>query len=378
MRFGLNLINHTIIPGELTDSLKFGRDIYSVRPHHAIESAFYISNDQQISDRLKIYYGLRLALFSNVGPGDFYRYDERGDVTETVSYNNFHWVKTQGGIEPRLAVNYLLGNQDAIKASYNRIHQFIHILTNTTASTPTDVLIPSSNNVKPQISDQWSLGYFRNFNQNIWETSVEVYYKDLHHQIDYKNGADLIFNPTVESQLVFGKGWAYGAELLAKKNVGKLTGWVGYTWSKTMRQFDKIQEKPFPARQDKRHDISIVGLYDLNRKLKLSVTWVFNTGNAVTVPSRKYLIDGKWVPYFSERNNGRMPDYHRMDLGLTWIRKQTAKIESSWNFSIYNAYARENPYFISFRTNKDNPLKTEAVQISLFKMIPSISYKFKF
>lgn len=379
IRFGANLINHTIIPGEVGASLESGYQAYAVRPRHAIESALYVSNDQQISEHLKIYYGLRLALFSNVGPGDFYRFDRYGNVLRTISYDRFKWIKTQGGLEPRLAVNYLLGPKDAVKASYNRIHQFIHLLSNTTSSTPTDVLIPSTDNVKPQIADQWSLGYFRNVSNDMFETSVEGYYKDLQNQIDYKNGADLIFNSTVESELVFGRGWAYGAEFMVRKNKGKLNGWLGYTWSKTMRQFDLIdQGEAFPARQDRRHDATVVAMYDLSRKVKLSATWIFNTGNAVTFPAGKYEIDGKIVAYYTKRNAYRMPDYHRLDLGLTWIRKQTAKYESSWNVSIYNAYGRENAYFISFRQNKDNPEKTEAVQISLFNIIPSVSYKFKF
>ena len=284
-----------------------------------------------------------------------------------------------------MAINYQLGTDDALKASYNRIHQFIHLLSNTTSSTPSDIWIPSSDNVKPQISDQWSLGYFRNIKKNRYESSVEVYYKNLQNQIDYRNGADLYFNSTVEAELIFGRGWAYGAEFMVRKNEGKLTGWLGYTWSKTMRQFDQANQAdpfskglPFPARQDRRHDISIVALYDLGRKLKLSATWVYNTGNAVTFPSGKYIIDGRIVNYYTLRNSYRMPDYHRLDLGIVWIRKQTAKFESSWNFSLYNAYARENAYIISFRQNKEHPDQTEAVQISLFKIIPSVSYKFKF
>ncbi|MGE5395441.1 MAG: TonB-dependent receptor [Candidatus Saccharibacteria bacterium] len=379
IRFGANFIAHTIIPGEVGAAVNSGYQAYAVRPRHAIESALYLSNDQQLSEHLKIYYGLRLALFTNVGPGNFYRFDKNGNVSDTISYNHFKWVKTQGGLEPRLAVNYLLGPKDALKASYNRIHQFIHQLSNTTSSTPTDVLIPSSDNVKPQIADQWSLGYFRNIQKNMLETSVEAYYKNLQNQIDYKNGADLIFNSTVESELVFGRGWAYGAEFMVRKNIGRLNGWVGYTWSKTMRQFDLIDEgQAFPARQDRRHEASVVALYDVSRKLKLAATWVYYTGNAVTFPAGKYVIDDKIVAYYTKRNAYRMPDYHRLDLSLTWIRKQTAKVESSWNLSVYNAYGRENAYFISFRQNKENPEKTEAVQISLFNIIPSISYKFKF
>ncbi|MBW8332426.1 MAG: TonB-dependent receptor [Prolixibacteraceae bacterium] len=385
LKFGANLIFHKIVPGEVKTSPGSVYSTLAVRPRRALESAFYISNSQKISDRLKIYYGLRLALFSNVGPGDFYSFDSNGDFIKTNSYDRFKWVKTQGGPEPRLALNYLIDSKSAVKGSYNRIYQFIHLLSNSTSSTPTDVWLPSSDNVRPQISDQWSVGYFRNSNRNAIESSVELYYKNLQNQIDYRNGADLVFNSTVEAELVFGRGWAYGAEFLFRKNEGKLTGWLGYTWSRTMRQFDEINQPdqnskglPFPARQDMQHDISVVAMYDLTRNLKISATWVYNTGNAVTFPNGKYEVDGRIVGYYTQRNGYRMPDYHRLDLGLIWIRKQTARFESSWNFSVYNAYGRENAYFISFRQNKENPELTEAVQISLFKIIPSVSYKFKF
>ena len=379
LKFGINLIAHKIVPGEIDASPTSIYNSLAVRPRRAFENSVYISNSQQLSGRLQVYYGLRLALFSNVGPGDFYQFDSNGNLLQLTSYDHFKWVRTQGGPEPRLAINYKLNDQAAVKASYNRIYQFIHLLSNSTSSTPTDVWLPSSDNVKPQLSDQWSLGYFRNMKQNMFESSIEVYYKNLQNQIDYRNGADLVFNSTVEAELVYGRGWAYGAEFLFRKNYGKLTGWLGYTWSKTMRQFDLINDgNTFPARQDRRHDVSIVAMYNLSRKLNFSATWVYNTGNAVTFPNGKYTIDGKTIGYYTQRNGYRMPDYHRLDLGVTWIRKQTARFESSWNFSVYNAYGRENAYFISFRQNKDNPDQTEAVQISLFKFIPSVSYKFKF
>ena len=379
LKFGINLIAHKIVPGDIQAAPGSVYNSLAVRPRRAIESSLYLSNNQQISERMQIYYGLRLAWFTNIGPGEFYEFDADGDLVNRIAYEHFKLVKTQGGPEPRLSLNYKLDNQSSVKASYNHIYQFIHLLSNSTSSTPSDVWLPSSDNVKPQISDQWSLGYFRNNKKNWFESSVEIYYKNLQNQIDYKNGADLVFNSTVEAELVYGRGWAYGAEFLFRKNYGKLTGWLGYTWSKTMRQFDQIDNgTPFPARQDRRHDVSLVTMYDLTRKLKISATWVYNTGNAVTFPSGKYEIDGRVVGYYTSRNGYRMPAYHRLDLGLTWIRKQSAKFESSWNFSVYNAYERENAYFISFRQNKNNPDLTEAYQISLFKVIPSVSYKFKF
>jgi len=381
VKFGFNVISHDILPGEANVSGGYGSFFtqQDISRRKGIEWAAYISNQQRLSPAISLYYGLRYALFSNIGPGEFYNFDDNGELSETINVEKGAFFHTQGGLEPRLAVNFTLSSQSSVKASYNRLHQFLHLITNTTTTTPTDLWLPSSNNVKPQIADQVSVGYFRNLKRNEYETSVEFYYKDLKNQIEYKNGADLFFNSTVESELVFGKGWAYGAEFLLKKNVGRINGWVGYTWSKTMRQFGEINNgRAFPARHDRTHDVSVVAMYDLGRKLKLSATWIYYTGDAVTFPSGRYEIDGKVVAFYTERNGYRMPDYHRMDIGLVWLRKKTEKFESSWNFSVYNAYARENAYFIDFRAKESNPSETEAVQVSLFKAIPSISYKFKF
>ncbi len=379
IKFGGNVIYHNILPGEITVEEGYNFDSDAIARRKAIEWAGYLSNSQNISEKIKIYYGLRLALFSNIGPGEYYEFDDFGKLTNTIKVDDFEIFKTQGGVEPRLAINYIVNNKNSVKASYNKIYQFLHLLSNSTTTTPTDLWLPSSNNVKPQISNQVSLGYFRNFKNNEFETSLEIYYKDLQNQIDYKNGAELIYNSTVESELVFGRGWAYGTELMIKRNFGRLNGWISYTLAKTMRQFDEINRgNPFPARHDRTHDISLVGMYDLTPKLKLSATWIYYTGNAVTFPSGKYEIEGQTLGYYTERNGYRMPNYHRLDFGLTWQRKKTEKFESSWNFSVYNIYGRENAYFIDFQKSEDNPDVTVAVQFAIFKAIPSVSYKFKF
>jgi len=201
----------------------------------------------------------------------------------------------------------------------------------------------------------------------------------MYNQIDYKNGADLSLNEMVESQLVFGKGRGYGVEFLVEKKKGEFTGWLSYTLSRTERKFDAIDNGSwYPAKQDRIHDISIVGMYRLNNRLTLSGTWVYYTGDAVTFPSGKYSVDGFTVNYFSKRNGERMPDYHRLDLGLSVAGKKTKRYESNWNFSLYNVYARKNAYSISFKENPDNPTMTEAVRLSLFSIVPSVTYNFKF
>jgi outer membrane receptor protein involved in Fe transport len=263
--------------------------------------------------------------------------------------------------------------------SYARNAQYLHLLSNSTVSLPTDIWISSSKIVKPQIADQVALGFFRNFKDNMFESSIEVYYKNFQNQIDYQNGAEIILNENVESQLVFGKGRAYGAELFIKKRTGDLTGWIGYTISRTERSINEIDKGAwYPVKHDRTHDVSIVLMYDLNDKLNVSANWVYNTGNAVTFPSGKYEIDGVIVPAYTNRNGYRMPAYHRLDIGVTLKTKKHEKFESSWNFSVYNAYARKNTYSISFRENENDPSKTEAVRHSLFQLVPSITYNFKF
>jgi hypothetical protein len=322
---------------------------------------------------------LRLTSFSAIGPGDYYTYNAKGEVLDTTSYASGEFVKTYFNAEPRVGANYIINEKSSVKAAYGRNTQNLHLLSNSTSGNPTDLWIPSSNNVKPEIADQVSLGYFRNFKDNAYEFSGEVYYKYMQNQVDYKDGAELNFNENVESELLFGLGRAYGIELLFSKKYGKLTGWVGYTLSRTERKINGINNgEYYVAKQDRTHDISVVGIYEFSKKLTASASWVYYTGNAVTFPSGKYYSAGYVLNYYTERNGYRMPDYHRLDLGVTWYRKRTARRESSWNFSVYNAYGRENAYTITFEQSEDDPTRTQAVQTTLFRWIPSITYNFKF
>ncbi len=383
VKFGVSSIYHTFIPGEVTTGTasSTGRTPLNrtIERKHTLESGIYISDNYTLTKRLTINYGIRYSLFNALGPGTVYSYDAGGNIIDSSIYSNNQNIKTYMGFEPRLSFVFILNSSSSIKGSYNRIYQYMHLLSNTTSSTPVDLWIPCSQIVKPQIGDQVALGYFKNLHNNMFETSVEVYYKYMQNQIDYKDGADLRFNTTVESQLYFGQGWAYGAEFLVRKKYGKLTGWVGYTLSRTLRQFDSINHgNMYPAKQDIINSISVVGIYQLSKKITLSATWVYNTGFAVTFPSGKYTINGQVYNLYTERNGYRMPAYHRMDVGLTWQRKKTEKFESSWNFSIYNVYARENAYSITFQQDPNDPTKSQAVQLSLFRFVPAITYNFKF
>ncbi len=221
------------------------------------------------------------------------------------------------------------------------------------------------------------MGYYHNFSNNTYRASSEIYYKELRNQIDYRNGAQTVLNDLVEGELVFGKGRAYGLELLLEKKKGKFTGWISYTLSRSLRQFDQINNgKEFSARQDRIHDISVVLMYKLNKSLAFSSSWVYYTGDAVTFPSGKYEVNGTFIPYYTERNGYRMPDYHRLDLGMTWYMKDRKKFEHNLNISVYNAYSRENAYTITFQEDPDDSSKTQAVQTTLFKLIPAITYNF--
>jgi hypothetical protein len=377
IKFGFDAIYHTFVPSKVDSTVIF--HVRSVDNRYALENALYISNDQTISAHLKATYGLRYSLFSSIGPGTVYTYNQVADVVDSATYPKGKIFNTYGGLEPRLLMNYIINDSSSVKISYARTRQYIHLLSNTTSSTPFDLWVPSNINIKPEIADQYTLGYFRNFSNNMYETSVEVYYKTLQNQIDYRNGANLILNNKVESQLVFGKGWGYGVEFLIRKKYGKLTGWISYTLSKAKRQFPDINNgNVFLAKQDRPNNIAIVGMYELNPKLTFSATWIFISGNPVTFPSGRYAVDGNIVPYYTERNGYRMPDYHRLDIGLTWQRKKTASFESNWNFSIYNVYARANAYAINFQQDPNDHTKMQAVQLSLFRFVPAITYNFKF
>ncbi|MGK2864460.1 MAG: TonB-dependent receptor [Chitinophagaceae bacterium] len=380
LRFGFNSIFHTIRPGEITATSASSINSSRLQKRYSLENAIFASNTWKASDNVNITYGFRLSAFSILGKGDFYGIDPLGRVIDTFSYSKGEIVKTYLNAEPRLAVSYQLNPVTSVKASYVRNVQNLHLISNSTTSSPTDKWLASTNIVKPEISDQVSLGFYKNLFNNQYEISTEVYFKTMQNQVDYKDGADVFINSdAIETQLLFGKGRAYGMEWLIKKKAGKFNGWISYTLSKTERKIAGISNNNwYNAKQDRTHDIALVGIYQLNKKWTLSANWIYYTGSAVTFPAGKYRIDDQTVYYYTERNAYRMPAYHRLDIGATWLLKQKKKFSSELTISLYNAYGRENAYTIEFRDNKDDPDKTEAVQTALFKYIPSVSYNFKF
>jgi len=380
LKFGVNAIHHTFQPGFLESGANVGFNEIKLDDRNALEIGAYVQNEQKVGNRWAFMYGLRYSGFNYMGKGTAYDYDDEGLVVDEKTYGSWESIKYYQGIEPRFSASFIINESNSIKAGYNRIFQYIHQLSNTTTSSPTDVWVPTSNNVKPQIGDQAALGYYKNFNNDEYQVSVEAYYKWLQNQIDYKPNANLLLNGQIERELVYGKGRAYGVEFQIKKTKGDFTGWFNYTLSRALRTFEDIDGGiEFSARQDRIHDFNLVLTYNINKKLVASTSFVYYTGDAVTFPSALYEMDGYEVAYVGKRNGNRLPDYHRLDIGLTWYLKERKHFDHNLSFSIYNLYNRENAFSVRFTDNfKDNPTgQTQAVQTALFKMIPSITYNFK-
>lgn len=381
IRLGYNTTYHRMVPGEFIAADPESIDFSPFEHRYAWENAIFANNLTRFSDRLELGYGLRLSTFSTLGGGNFYTYDNQQNIIDTTLYNRGKFVKTYWSIEPRLSIAYQLDNTSSVKAAYARTTQNMHLLKlSNLESTPTDRWVTSNNYIKPEISDQFSVGYFRNFAEDTYEFSAEFYYKALQNQMDYKDGThSIITEDNIEPYLLFGKGRAYGMELFLKKKYGRFNGWIGYTLSRSERKIDGINDnKWYAANQHRAQDISIVGIYELNKKWTLSATWVYTSGAPITFPSGKFTIGDQTIPYYDGRNKYRTPAYHRLDLGATCILKNTKKFYSDLSFSIYNAYGRKNAYAYNFKQNQDDPSISETEMIYLFSILPSISWNFKF
>lgn len=379
LRFGLNVTHHTITPGEATVTGESGLQLPSLQQRTALDNALFIHDEWKATQRLQVGVGLRLSAFNALGGGDFYSYNTEGEVTDTTRYNAGEFLANYIRPEPRLTLSYQLTELNSLKLGYARNVQVMHLISNTTSTSPTDVWLMSSKNIAPRISDQVALGWSCILDKSKLEFTAEAYYKLTQNALDLRNGADLRANEFLEGELLAGEGRAYGLELLLRKREGRFTGWVGYTLARTELRFDEVNDGAwYSAKQDATHDISLVGMYDLNDRWQLSATWVYRTGNAVTFPSGKYEVDGEVQFLYTERNGYRMPAYHRLDLAATWSGKKSERSSSSWSFGLYNAYGRENAYSIDFEDDPDDPSRTRAVQTSLFKWVPSITYNFSF
>ncbi|MCJ0741672.1 TonB-dependent receptor [Pedobacter montanisoli] len=379
LKFGLNSIYHTVKPGQITSEGQSSYNPINYQERYSLENGIFVSDEWNISPGFNVTAGLRLSAFSILGKGDFLLVDPQGNIVDTKTYKSGQIVKTYFNLEPRLAISYLLDNDQSVKMSYVRNTQNMHLISNSTSGRPSDKWLPSSLMVKPEISDQYSAGYYRNFRDNTFEFNVESYYKTMQNQLDYRDGADTFNSDNIETQILAGKGRAYGLEFLFKKKKGKLTGWLSYTLSKTERKIEGINQGDwYNARQDRTHEFSTVVAYDPGKKWSFSASWIYYTGDAITFPAGKYNMDGRTFFYYSSRNSYRMPAYHRLDLGANYKLKQRKNFSSELSFSLYNAYGRKNAYAITFRESEKDPSVTEAVRTTLFKFVPSVSYNFKF
>ncbi len=382
-RFGASATYHQYGQGKLDDRTGVLATYLGVSPddeivRKALEYSLYLTNDHKIGDLFSIRYGLRLSIFQNKGEEYLYLFDDEYEYYGDIYYGSNELFHTEFNMEPRLAIMYQLDDKSSIKASYLRTVQYAQVATNATGGIPFDLWFPSSPNIKPQKCDQYAIGYFRNFLHNDIETSVELFYKDIHNVIDFADDAFFIGNAFVDGEVRSGKGRSYGAEILARKNFGKLTGWISYTYSRAFRTIKDINlGKEYISPYDRPHNISIVMNYEFNKYFDVSATWVYNTGQPTTYPYGKYTIDGvTYSIYNGERNKSRYPDYHRLDLSATLKCKKRKNWQGEWNFSVYNAYGRKNTWAVIFIPQEDNTIKTQ--QISLFSVIPSVSYNFKF
>ena len=394
LRYGGEGVFYRFKPGKVTGSVQS-----ELQNEYALEPSAYISHEYEFNPLLSVRYGLRYSSFYNLGPRTMYQYsnpdlptdDNRIDSTQFQDGELIQAYDGLEGLEPRLAVTYMLSDERSVKASYNRMRQYIHLISNTTSPTPVDIYRPAGKYIQPATVNQVALGYFQNFEQNTWESSLEAYYKTFANVVDYRNGADLIFNESIETELLSGKGRSYGLEFLLRKNRGDLTGWISYTFSRTENKIDATDPTVainsgewYPANYDKRHDLSVVLSYQLSPKWSLSSTFSYQTGRPVTPPEGAFQYENFTVPIYRDRNSLRTPDYHRLDLSASYSpAKDTSKSwYSSWNFGVYNLYARRNPYSVYFEQQESgagNGFATQAMRLSIFAtVIPFVTWNFNF
>jgi TonB dependent receptor/TonB-dependent Receptor Plug Domain/CarboxypepD_reg-like domain len=381
---GISYTHHTFIPNQVSgkvDSVAINPDNAFIKYAH--EAGAYLLDDFDPTSWWKINIGIRYSWFGQVGPYTAYDYDANQNPIDSTKYGSGKLVKSYGGWEPRFNMRFQLDQNSSIKTSIARTYQYIHLVTNNGSTLPTDVWVPSTYLVKPEVAWQYSAGYFRNFLDNKLETSVEVYYKDMQNQIQYKDGYTPNNLQDPELSYVFGTGTSYGSEFFINKTQGKFTGWIGYTLSWTYQQFPLLNGgQEFPAKYDRRHDLSVVGTYTFNKKWTTSAVFVYGSGNAITLPTGYYPIENNIIEYFSKINAYRLPAYHRLDVSATYTPQHSKprKWQGSWTFSIYNVYDHHNPYFlyVDVQGNVQSGTKLTVYEVYILPILPSITYNFKF
>jgi hypothetical protein len=394
LTFGYHITGRRFSPGKISPNTE--ASIFSeveLQHMYALDHALYVSNQHRVSDKITLDYGVRLSIFQNIGKSDVYLYEDPKDNininrTDTLHYGAWSNIKTYINLEPRLAVRYIIAEDQSAKISYNRMVQNTHLIAAGTVPVPFNTWNPSGYYLEPQIADQVAVGYFRNFNNNMYEFSTEAYYKDIKNVTDFADNASIFFNQNLSTEFRQGKAWAYGIEFMLSKTQGKLTGFVGYTLSTAMRKIPGVNlDRSFPANYDRRNVINIQAAYDMNERWTFGGTFTYSTGRPITLPTGKFEYQNYHPDVITERNGYRLPAFHRLDLSATYTPRKNAnrKLKGQWVFSIYNVYNRQNPFTIYTRItkNKDGDIvgdgyTKEARLIYLFPILPSVTYNFKF
>ncbi|AXY75309.1 TonB-dependent receptor [Paraflavitalea soli] len=391
-KWGAQYIWHSFRPGAGNSSAGIQEFKTNINDQYAHEAAAYLSADLNINHWLSVVSGFRYSYFNQVGPTEYVQYDPDGSPTgETARYTKGQSIARYHYPEPRFSTLFKLSPTASIKLSYTRTIQYLHLATTSAATFPSDLWVPSGKVVQPAKAEQLAAGYFKDFANGAWELNVEAYYKIMSNQIEFRPGARLLLNQNMEGEMIFGKGVAYGLEFFLQKKTGKLTGWIGYTLSRTERTFpDMNNGRPFPYRYDRTHDLSLVTNYTLSRKWNLSAVFVYGTGNALTMPAGRFVYRLGINAYerepiftsinqYDKINDYRMPAYHRMDIAFTYTPRPDKKkrFKSSWNFSLYNVYNRYNPYFIYLDVEEQDQT-IQGKKVFLFPIIPGVTWNFKF
>ncbi len=382
LRYGLSLNYHKFFPGEVSGiGSTTGSSYFRLPAANALESGVYLSDEYKVAGNLTLKYGLRFSVFQNVGPGTSYTFDSEYIPVDSISYKSGKIFNTYSALEPRFAFTYLLSEVSSLKGSYSHTAQFITLAQNSSSGTPLNIWFPASPNVEPQLCDQFSLGYFRNVFNDMYEVSGEVYYKNFRRVIDFRDHAELFLNQYLEGELRTGKGNSYGIETLIRKNVGYFTGWLSYTYSRSFRTVKEINNgNRYPSLYDKPHSINLVTTFALTKRITVSSTWTYATGLPLTLPTGRAVLGNSLIPVYSDRNSYRMDDYHRLDLSLTFKGKEKTgkRWHSDLNLSVYNVYNRHNAWAINIVPDDTNPFIAYAEKTYLFAIIPALTWNIRF
>lgn len=388
IRFGISSTYHIYNPGDINVSILEGMSFldtvvdwsFNQERFHTLENGFYVGNDQKIGKHILLKYGFRISTFSNIGADSVFIYDDNFNVSDVKHYPKGNFYHTQWGIEPRVGITYMIDSTMSLKLNYTRTMQYSQMAQNSTSGNPLDVWFPANPTMKPQTADQVALGFEKNFRENEWQTSIEFYFRYLQNVIDFKDHSQVMGNSYLYGEIRSGTGMAYGMEIMVKRTRGIVNGSISYTLSKSTRQIDEVNKgKLYPSPYDRPHSVSVLLNIEPHPRHSLSFNWVFYSGLPTTYPRGKAIVDGEWVPIYGERNSDRMPDYHRLDIAYTLHSKYVPGRRFSWDLSVgcYNAYARKNPWSISFKQDPENPGHSYSEMIYLFSAVPSITFNFK-